>query len=97
MDKINGKKFARTLLQRQLERKRISTCHSRHTIIFSDYPRCLAVGHYDGLSTVFRPIYDWIEINQYIVDFSSRQRWPLSGDVTVGPEFIAEKENDMIK
>ena len=46
---------------------------------------------------VFRPIPDWIEINQYIVDFSSRQRWPLSGDVTVGPEFIAEKKNDMIK
>ena len=75
---------------------------------FSHYPRCLAVSLYDGLYNtiqynntgfrqVFRPISDWVEINQYIVDFSSRQRWPLSGDVTVGPEFIAEKKNDMIK
>ena len=51
----------------------------------------------DSSRQVFRPISDWIEINQYIVDFSSRQRWPLSGDVTVGPEFIAEKKNGMIK
>ena len=51
----------------------------------------------DSSRQVFRPISDWTEINQYIVDFSSRQRWPLSGDVTVGPEFIAEKKNDMIK
>ena len=64
---------------------------------FSDYPRCLAVSHYDEFSTVFRPISDWIEINQYIVDFSSRQCWPLSSDVTDGPEFIAEKKNAMIK
>ena len=72
-------------------------CHSRHTIIFPITQDALLSVSTTGFRQFFRPISDWVEINQYIVDFSSRQRWPLSGDVTVGPEFIAEEKNDMIK